>query len=107
VPRRKQRVVGARAYIGLPSTVEGHDNRIFVFTQFSRDAPSDGSVQNVFSCELYEKLLAEVHAFAKCINVEFKEVECPVSNQERCPKCGFSYGWDGSSCAHCHYLKDA
>jgi hypothetical protein len=22
---------------------------------------------------------------------------------DRCPKCGFKYGWDGSACQHCHH----
>jgi hypothetical protein len=25
---------------------------------------------------------------------------------DRCPKCGFSYAWDGTGCYHCHYRKD-
>jgi hypothetical protein len=24
---------------------------------------------------------------------------------DRCPKCGFSYAWDGTDCYHCHYSK--
>jgi hypothetical protein len=24
---------------------------------------------------------------------------------DRCPKCGFSYAWDGMDCHHCHYNK--
>ena len=24
---------------------------------------------------------------------------------ERCPKCGFSYAWDGVECHHCHFSK--
>ena len=26
-------------------------------------------------------------------------------NKPACPKCGFSYAWNGTACKHCHYPK--
>ncbi len=72
-PPRKQRVVGARAYIGLPSKVEGRDEK-FVFTQFSRDVPSDGRFDEVFPWDLYGRLVDEVSAFAQMLQVDFQQV---------------------------------
>jgi CHAT domain len=31
-----------------------------------------------------------------------REKGIPVAG-DRCPKCGFTYGWDGLDCHHCHY----
>jgi hypothetical protein len=28
-----------------------------------------------------------------------------TSNRQRCPKCGFSYAWNGRSCDHCKFRK--
>lgn len=72
-PPRKQRVVGAKAYIGLPGKVEGRDEE-FIFAQFSRDVPSDGRFDEVFPWDLYGSLVDEVSAFAQLLQVDFKQV---------------------------------
>jgi hypothetical protein len=111
----KQRVVGARAYIGLPIRVEGRDERI-VFTQFSRDVQRNGSFEDVFPWEHYSRLIDEASSFACMLKIPFKQIghsalestsDTPKSDpeQRRCPKCGFSYGWNGSSCGHCHHRR--
>jgi hypothetical protein len=69
--KNPQRVVGAKADIGLP---KGH-NRRFVFTQFSRDVPRDGSYADVFPWDLYGAMLDEVRVFAQTIDLEFKRTE--------------------------------
>jgi hypothetical protein len=29
-----------------------------------------------------------------------------LKERDRCPKCGFSYAWDGMGCYHCDFRKD-
>ena len=34
-----------------------------------------------------------------------RKVERPVCAEKGCPKCGFTYKWDGQSCNHCGYSR--
>jgi len=50
-----------------------------------------------------EKLIADRGARREKALAEDRKTEDARANGMICPKCGFSYGWDGAKCDHCKY----
>lgn len=93
---RKKRSLGPLPYVSYCRSTSGLRG-----TYLKGSVPPPSSDQGASTEDSIEAEIVDVPDDAQ--SFRSGEAESQSASTENCPKCGFSFKWDGTRCGHCHY----